>query len=387
MKPRRVALLVETSSSWGAGIITGVSEYVRAHDRWVLYVDHRGSYERQNVPTWWEGDGIIARVMSPTLAQHVRLDKIPCVNVSQVRVPDAVVQHVTTDEQAVGRIAAETLLKTGAAHYVYYGPPKRDHYVDRIAESFAAAVAAAGHQLTLVHPDRVLRTDTNPHFNLRELSDWMLALPRPVAILTWNAVGAFRLLETAAWAGIRVPDDDVYILSADTDELLTRISSPKLSAIDHDPVAVGRRAAEELHRLMNGGTIRPEILLPPGPLLPGESLPELSHRDPLIRRALSAMTADLTADWSVPMLATKLGVSRRTLEVRFRDVLNSSPAAELRRMRVEQACRMLSRPDPSVAAVAKACGFSSIELLQRAMQKLKGMTPSEFRERSAIAKG
>ncbi|QOV88969.1 substrate-binding domain-containing protein [Humisphaera borealis] len=379
MKPRRVALLVETSSSWGVQIIAGVRDYVREHERWVLYVDHRGSYERQNVPTWCEGDGIIARVMAPALVQHVRLNKIPCVNVSQVRVPDAVLQHVTGDEPAIGALAAETLLRTGAEYYVYYGPPKRDYYTDRLGAAYVRRVEQEGFDVTVIQPDRLLRTDTNPHYNQLELADWLTALPRPVGILTWNAIGAFRLLETAAWAGVRVPEDGVSLLSGDLDELLTRISQPRMAAIDHNPWQVGYEAARHLDRLMRGGAIGPEVLVPMTGLVAGETLPNATHADPLIRKALQHMASRLAVPLSVPALATATGVSRRTLELRFRQVMGSSPALEVRRLRVEQACRMLKAGDQPISEIAAACGFTAVELLQRAMQKQVGMTPTEFR--------
>ena len=67
MPAKRVALLVETASSWGSQIIAGIADFVRRHDRWMLYLDHRGVYENQNVPREWPSDGIIARVTSGSL--------------------------------------------------------------------------------------------------------------------------------------------------------------------------------------------------------------------------------------------------------------------------------------------------------------------------------
>ena len=80
-------LSIETSTSWGSQIIAGISDYVRRHERWLLYVDHRGVFEQQTVPDWWEGDGVIARVISPLLVRHVKNHRLPCVNVSQILLP------------------------------------------------------------------------------------------------------------------------------------------------------------------------------------------------------------------------------------------------------------------------------------------------------------
>jgi transcriptional regulator GlxA family with amidase domain len=90
------------------------------------------------------------------------------------------------------------------------------------------------------------------------------------------------------------------------------------------------------------------------------------------------MAARLADPLPVPDLAAALGVSADA-RTAVRDVRRASPATELRRLRVDLACRLLAETDQPVRDVAVACGFSAVELLQRAMQKRVGMTPSEYR--------
>ncbi len=60
----RVMLLIETSRSYGRGLVEGIGRYVSLHGPWSIYFEERGladplprSLER------WQGDGIISRTV------------------------------------------------------------------------------------------------------------------------------------------------------------------------------------------------------------------------------------------------------------------------------------------------------------------------------------
>jgi LacI family transcriptional regulator len=74
-------------------------------------------------------------------------------------------------------------------------------------------------------------------------------------------------------------------------------------------------------------------------------------------------------------------VSRRLLEQRFRQFFDRSPAAEIRRVKVERARKLLANGNDSVEAVASACGFNYAEVMTRVFRRETGMTPSDYRRR------
>lgn len=41
----RVAVLVDTSSSWGRQIVVGIHDYIRKHERWQMFIEARGLQE------------------------------------------------------------------------------------------------------------------------------------------------------------------------------------------------------------------------------------------------------------------------------------------------------------------------------------------------------
>jgi LacI family transcriptional regulator len=379
MDNKRVALLIETSSSWGQQIIAGISDYVRRHGRWILYVDHRGTFEKQTIPTWWEGEGIIARVTSPLLVQQVRMNKVPCVNVSLIRIPGAVIQQVTSNEKRVGEIGAEYLMAAGLKNFGYFGPPRREFYVDGMLQAFRQKLKESGHTVSVIDPDRVLRSDTDPHLDLRELGAWLQGLKKPAGVLCWNALGAHRVTEACCWLKLRVPED-VSVLGGEFDQLTAEIAMPQLTCIDQAPRRLGFLAAAELDRLMAGGKPGDPLFVEPGGVLRRDSVINKSVEDPLVEEAVRLIRENGTGDYDIADLLQSVSVSRRSLELRFQRALGHGPGAELRRIRLLEAQRLLSETDMQVKEVAWRSGLKNPEQLQRLIREATSLSPSQYRQ-------
>src|ERR1700677_931874 len=93
----RVAVLVDTSTTWGREIITGIHAYSLSHGRWHLYLEARGSEEIMLLPDGWQGDGIIARIGSVKLARHLQRKRLPLVNVSGIQLSGPQFPRVAND--------------------------------------------------------------------------------------------------------------------------------------------------------------------------------------------------------------------------------------------------------------------------------------------------
>jgi transcriptional regulator GlxA family with amidase domain len=86
------------------------------------------------------------------------------------------------------------------------------------------------------------------------------------------------------------------------------------------------------------------------------------------------------ADLSSTALAQVASVSPRQLSRLFRSQLGETPAAAVRRVRLELAARMLAGTDRSISDVARRCGFSSAESLRQAFRAHHGVSPKSFRD-------
>jgi AraC-like DNA-binding protein len=82
---------------------------------------------------------------------------------------------------------------------------------------------------------------------------------------------------------------------------------------------------------------------------------------------------DFGGDW----LADEVGLSRRQLERRLEATLGESPAALIRRLRLERASQLLRARAGTVSEVAYSAGFASPTYFARAFRKAYGESPTE----------
>lgn len=97
------------------------------------------------------------------------------------------------------------------------------------------------------------------------------------------------------------------------------------------------------------------------------------------RLAKDMLASQLDGACSVGEIALACGLSRSHFTRAFRASTGQSPLQWLQSQRVEQACALMARPDPTLAHVAVACGFADHSHFARVFRQVKGMTPSRWR--------
>ncbi len=95
------------------------------------------------------------------------------------------------------------------------------------------------------------------------------------------------------------------------------------------------------------------------------------------------MSGHLDADLSVPALAARAGMSERTFARAFRQAVGTTPAAHVEALRVERARVLLETTAAPTEAVARQCGFGTVETLRRAFARRVGVSPAAYRDRFA----
>ncbi|HYE07443.1 MAG TPA: AraC family transcriptional regulator [Planctomycetota bacterium] len=107
--------------------------------------------------------------------------------------------------------------------------------------------------------------------------------------------------------------------------------------------------------------------------------------DGLLQRVERAVLRSLARPPALADLAATVDLSPSALSHRFQRETGMSVMARVRWLRIREARRLLSEPDATVAAVARAVGFSSPFHLSRVFRQVTGMSPGEFRRRSRAA--
>lgn len=96
--------------------------------------------------------------------------------------------------------------------------------------------------------------------------------------------------------------------------------------------------------------------------------------DPRIGKALRLLHADVAYRWTVPMLASEVGMSRSAFTQRFTERVGRPPLDYLTRWRMVLAQQKLNAGE-TVAAVASAVGYNSQSAFAHAFKRTLGHTP------------
>lgn len=116
-----------------------------------------------------------------------------------------------------------------------------------------------------------------------------------------------------------------------------------------------------------------------------ESLQRQEREPAKLRDITSYVLEHLDQSLPVEHLARKLGMSPRSLARWCRVELGESPAALVRRLRIERARRLLEETTLPLKAVAARTGLGDASTLWRAFAHHLGVTPAEYRTRFGAA--
>lgn len=376
----QVAVLVDTSRSYGRDIVRGIRRYVAEHGPWSLYLEPRDLTSR--FPDWlkdWQGDGILARTLEKQLLDDLMASQLPVVELRTT-----VLQHpfpfVGMDNSLIGARVAEHFRHRGFQRFACCLDVSEAFFIER-SDRFAAAVEALGFDCPVFQSRR-----KNWDQHQQDLVVWLQSLPKPVGIFAVNDQLGFWLLDAARRAGIAVPEE-VAVVGAENDNMLCETASPPLSSVKLRGQAVGYDAARILDEWMSKKHVpQPgEIHLhAPGDIAVRQSSDIVAVEDPSIAAALRFIRQNATERIDVTRVAREAALSRTVLERRMKTLIGRSPGEEINRIRFAAVEKLLAQTNLTLDAIAARCGFTHPQYMAEAFRKRSGLTPGEFRKRRAI---
>lgn len=374
---QRILVMIPSSSDWYRQTIEGIAAYARKNAKWMIYFQPVGlSHERRFSPDPGLA-GVIARVSGSTMESDILATKIPAVNVSWRGEHRADLPKVTVDEEETGRLAADYLREKFVENFAYVGPLVEPDYAPRMRLAFQRMLESAGFTCDAFLKAGLSQEPTEPPSEA--FTQWVAELPKPVGVLTYNGISAVSLEFVCINLGLRIPED-VAILSAEKSPLVSSLAPVEVSSIDTSPRRVGYEAAQLLHALMNGES-PPESQLefPPAGIIEHRSTETVAIDDEDLRAVLKYIRENAQYSLQIADLLKVRSMSRRRLELKFRQLLGTTPAAEIRRIRLERAKRLLGDSDLTIVEISHRVGFEHAEVLARNFRKEFGMTPGDYR--------
>jgi LacI family transcriptional regulator len=320
---------------------------------------------------------VIARVTSEAMAQHLSESGAPVVNVSGIRVDGVQFHRVCTDNDRFAEVAVSHFFDRGVRTVAYVGLHSRAYSLDR-QEAVERACAAAGCRFEVFRHPHASRNTNRWEQERHKLGDWLQSLPKPTGVLAWGVRRGNEVIEEAIHRGLQVPEDIAVL--GDDDELLCEAVQPPLSGVKVPSEQIGLEAAAILDQLMSGETVaRREVKLAPTGVVCRASTDVLAVADQEVAEAIRLIRSSASHPLSVSDVAESLAISRRSLERRFKDVLNRTIGEEIARVHLEQAKLLLGTTEMPVPAVAAASGYGSPEYLATVIKRHTGLTPRQYR--------
>jgi len=376
---KHVALLVETSRSYGRDLLAGINRYIAEHEHWSLFLELRALDSQ--VPRWlasWQGDGIIARTGSAAMADAIAATGLPGVELRASKIPHGL-PFVGCDNRDIGRLVADHFVDNGFTNFAVFDLDTERYFEER-RDNFRAHLASRGHACHEHHAANHGERPANWERHQADVARWVAALPKPIGIFACTDQLAFWLLDACRRAGVAVPEE-VAVVGAENDETLCTMSRPQLSSVAFDGERVGYEAAALLDRLMVGEPPPTEpLLVPPKGLVVRQSSDIMAIDDPALAAAVRYIREHACHGINVADVVRHAGLSRTLLERRMRQAIGRTPGEEIIRLRFGRVQRLLAETDLTLAVIADRCGFEHPQYMAEAFKKLFGITPGGYRE-------
>lgn len=373
-RAKEIALCIDYNSNYYRSIVSGVARYnnVKA---WRVYTSRGVPQISLNDLKKWKGAGVIGR-LSPELIADLQHRGIPAVNIKSdyLNLP---VASVLMDNASTGRLAAEYLVEKGIRRFAATAWSIKGASGNLKIQGFVQALEERGYTAHIFESNKKIRQ-----------------LDRAIHIEKNQTVGFFAaedflgrmVIEACEDLGLRVPED-VAVIGVDNSPFICEMVKPAMTSVELGAERVGYQAAALLDRLMEGGKPSAEpIMIAPERIVERRSTDVFEIQDELVGKALRFIRDNSAKPITVSDVKNALFCNRRSLEKKFKAEVGRTLHEEIRRSRIERACKLLRESDMMIEVLAEACGYSNRERFNAAFRIEIGKTPSAYRKEYRFAK-
>ena len=291
---------------------------------------------------------------------------------------------VRTDDNAIGTAGAEHLLALGSFNTFGFVPDLSygGEWSKTRGQSFAARLRSAGFACDICP----ITPSPDPNATRGTVKRWITGLVKPAAVMCACDYTAARTLDVCRELGFDVPHE-VVVLGVDN-ETLCDYTSPSISSVLPDFVDEGFRAATALDRMIRGRKVRSTVQM--GRVVHvverGSTRP-MAPVGRLIHDAQAFIESHALDGIGVNDVAAHLRVSRRLLDLRFRQMTGTTVLKALTERRVGEARHRLLETRWNFSRIARFCGFRSEDVFARAFKRETGKSPGAFRASAGLKDG
>lgn len=378
----KILVLIDSSTEFNRRFLSGLIQYANDNGSWTFY----------RLPSYYKslygGNGIIERIheweIDAVIAQweYEEVDFLEQLNIpvflQSYKNSDSHFSKIAGDYQKVGFMAASFFKKRGYHNFAYYG--NTDFYWSKArAEGFRQEIEKLKGNFSYFESE--VLNDMNWGRSHIALNDWLLSLPKPVALLACDDNFALQVSEMCKVNNINIPDE-LSLLGVDNDQLICNLSHPSISSIITDDEKGGYLTGKMLHHaIKNKDTSSFNIIIEPIRIELRQSTEKYNISDTYIKEVLDYIKKNITSNLSINDLTDIVPLSRRSLEKKFREVTGCSVYQFILDKKVEYISNELLMTDKSLLDIAIEVGFNDVRNAYRIFKNKTGYTPIHFREK------
>ncbi len=372
-----IGISLQFHDSFDAQVARGIIEYAKRKSEWSL----RGSGGGLR-PLKFTGkdrcDAVIARIETSEDADRYAALGIPVVDIAGAHTR-ANIHRVHNDDFTTGRRAGEYLRRLGASSFAYCGV-QRVHWSRQRLLGFAEAAGVAIDSIPRFERSLTWWQHAGTSSALRT---WLRNLPDGTALFSCNDRAGVKAIAHCLDIGLAVPKQRT-LLGVDDEDLLCTLSTPSLSSVRLDCATIGYRAASLIATTLEtapawSANHQQTFLVPPQHVVERESTTVILEQDPVVAKAVQFIRANFAQPITVESVVQVCAVSRRTLEVRFKQARGCTIHTEIAQTRLEHACRLLGQTDMTMETIAGECAFSNVQRFHILFKRAYACTPGQWR--------
>lgn len=378
----KVLVLIDYSTEFSRRLFRGLIQYAQKADQWSFYrisSYYRSIYGEEGIierAKTWGADFIIAQWDYISI-NSLRNLGIP-VFFQNYKEECKDFSNIIGNYLEAGRMAANFFIQRRYKNLAFYGNRGFIWSLQR-AEGYRCEVEKAGGNYYYFEGEDL---NENQQEEVRyQLEEWIISLPKPVAIFACDDSFAIQISEICKINNINIPDD-VSLLGVDNDELICNLSDPPISSIVLDAENGGYDLGRKIQESLQKDEYRSfNISINPIRIEERKSTEKYSIKNRYILEIVNHIRKNFHLDLNINSLVQLAPLSRRNLEIKFKDEMGISIYQFILNLRMENFAYLLISTDLPLPEIIFRSGFNDYSNVYRMFKRIKGHTPKEYRQK------
>jgi len=378
----KILILIDYSSEFSRELLKGIIQYSKDFGPWTFYrlpSYYKSLYGKEGIVNWakkWGADAIIAQwdTEGKTLLKELNIPVI----LQNYKERSGYFSNLTGDYTGTGAMAARFFTQKGFKNFAFYGNKDVIWSMER-RDGFKNEVEKIGGRFYSLEVESI--EDNQMENGYSHLGEWLLSLPKPIALFACDDNFALQVTETCKINNINIPND-ISLLGVDNDELICNLSDPPISSIVLDVQKGGYEAGRLLHQLIRKEKSDPfNIVVNPIRIEARLSTEKYVITNKNILTVVKYIEENFASDISITDFTKLVPLSRRLLEIKFKEELGTSIYQFIINFRIEYFSYLLLTTDQPLYELALRSGFNDCKNISRTFKKLKNCTPLEYKNK------